>query len=68
MFQTVESCVLTEMDAIDYIVVSTCDACWTIQLFWHIISPPHFALQLPAYQPLSLFDQGYMSDQASGGI
>jgi len=68
MIEPAESHVLTEMDAIDSIVLSTCDACCTIQLLCHMQSPPHVLLQLPAYEPSSLLDQGYMSDQASGGL
>jgi len=30
--------------------------------------PPHFPLQLPAYEPLSLLDQGYRWDQAAEGL
>jgi len=68
MISPVESHVLTEMDAMDSIVLSTCDACCTIQLLCHMLSSPHFSLQLPAYEPSSLLDQGCMSDQASGGL
>jgi len=68
MIAPVESRVPTEMDAMDSIVLSTCDACCTIQLLCHMPSPPHFPLQLPSYEPLSLLDQGYMSDQASGDL
>jgi len=68
MIEPVESRVLTEMDAMDSIVLSTCDACCIIQLLCHMLSPPHFPLQLPAYEPSSLLDQGYMSDQVSGGL
>ena len=56
------------MDAIDFIVLSTCDAYCTIQLLCNMVSPPHFPRQLPALGPKSLLDQGYMSDQASGGL
>jgi hypothetical protein len=68
MIELVESHVLTEKDAMDSIVLSTCDACCTIQLLCHMLSPPRFPLQLPAYEPSSLLDQGYKSDQASGGL
>jgi len=68
MIAPVESRVLTERDAMDSIVLSTCDACCTIQLLCHMLSPQHFPLHLPAYEPSSLLDQGYMSDQASGGL
>jgi len=68
MIETVECSVLTGMDATDSIVLSTCDACGTIQMLYHMLSTPPFPLQLPAYEPSSLLDQGYMSDQASGGL
>ena len=68
MIAPVESGVLIEMDAMDSIVLSTCDACCTIQLLCHMLSPPSAPLQLPAYEPSSLLDQGYKSDQASGGL
>jgi len=68
MIEPVESCVLTEKDAMDSIVLSTCDACCTIQLLCHMHSPPRSPLQLPAYEPSSLLDQGYKPDQASGGL
>jgi len=68
MIELVESHVLTEMDAIDSIVLSTCDACCTIQLLCHILSHLQFPLQLPASEPMSLFNQRYMSDQASEGL
>jgi len=56
------------MDAMDSVVLSTCDAWCTIQLLYHMLSPLRVPLQLPAYEPLSLLDQGYKSDQASGGL
>jgi hypothetical protein len=68
MIKPVESRVLTDKDAKDSIVLSTCDACCTIQLLCHMLSPPRIPLQLPAYEPLSLLDQGYKPDQASGGL
>jgi len=68
MIEPVESRVLIEKDAMDSIVLSTCGACCTIQLLWHMLSPQHFSLQLPVYEPSSLLDQGYKSDQASGGL
>ena len=68
MIELVESRVLTEKDAMDSIVLSTCFACCTIQLLCHMLSPRCFPLQLPAYEPSSLLDQGYKSDQASGGL
>jgi hypothetical protein len=49
----------------DSIVLSTCDACCTIQLLYLMLSPPRFPLQQLAYEPLFLLDQGYKSDQAS---
>ena len=66
MIEAVESRVLTEMDGMDSIVLSTCDAYYTIQLLCHMLSPLHFPLQLPAYEPSSLLNHGYISDQASG--
>jgi len=68
MIEPVKSRVLTETDATDSIVLTTFDACCTIQLLCHILSPLHFPLQLPVYEPSSLLDQGYMADQASGGL
>ena len=68
MINLVESRVLTEIDVMDFIVLSTCDVCCTIQLLCHLLSPLHFPLQLPAYKPCSLLDQGYMSDEASRGL
>jgi len=68
MIEPVESRVLTEMDALDSIVVSTCNACCTIQLLCHMLSPPHCHLQQPDYELSSSLNQGYMSDQASGGL
>ena len=54
-----ESRMRTELDATDSIVLSTLDACYTIQLLCDTLSPQHFPLQLPAYDPLLLLDQGY---------
>jgi len=68
MIEPVESRVLTEKDAMDSIVLSTCDDCCTIQLLCYMLSPPHFPLQQSAYEPSSLLDQGYKSDQVSGGL
>ena len=68
MIKPVESHVLTEKHALDSIVLSTCDACCTIHSLCHILSPPHFPLQLPAYERSSLLNQGSKSDQASGGL
>jgi len=68
MIEPVESSVLTEMDAMDSIILSTCDGCCTIQLLCHMLSPQHFPLQLSAYEPLSLLDRQYMSDKDSGVI
>ena len=42
MIEPVESCVLTKMYAMDSIVLSTCDACCTIQLLCHMLSPRIF--------------------------
>jgi hypothetical protein len=68
MVEPVESCVLTEVDAMDSIVLRACDACCTIQLLCHMLSPPHFPLQRPAYEHLSVLDPWYMSYQAAGGV
>jgi len=68
MIEPVESRVLTAKDAMDYIVLSTCDACGTIQLLCHMLSPLCSPLELPAHEPSSLLDLGYKSDQASGGL
>jgi len=68
MIEPVESRVLTEKDAMDSIVLSTCDSCCTIQLVCHTLSPPHYPLQLLAYEPSFLLYQGYMSDWTSGGL
>jgi len=38
-----ESRVWTEMDAIDSIVLSTLDACCTILLLHHMLTPPAFS-------------------------
>ena len=59
MIELAESRVRTEMDAMDSILLSTFDACCTIQLLCHSLSPPHFPLQLPVYEPLSWLHQGY---------
>ena len=64
MIVPVERCVRTEKDAMNSIVLSTCNACCTIQLLCHLLSPTRFPLQLPAYEPSSLLDKGYKSDQA----
>jgi len=68
MIELVQRCVLTEMDSVDSIVLSTCDACCTIQLLCHMLSSPRFPVQLPASEPSSLLDQRYKSDQVSGGL
>jgi hypothetical protein len=68
MIETVASCVLTEKEAMDSIDLSTCNACCTIQLLCHMLSPPRFPLQLSACEPSSLLHQGYKSDQTSGGL
>jgi len=68
MIEPVESHVLSAKDAMDSIVLSTCDACCTIQLVCHMLSPPRFPLQLPVYEPSSMLDQGYKSDQAPAGL
>jgi len=68
MIEPVESCVLTEMDAVDPIVLSTCEACCTILLPSHMLFPPVFSTPTTCVWALILLDQGYMSDQASGGL
>jgi len=68
MTTPVASRVLTVMGAMDNIVLSTCDACCTIQLLCHMRSASHCRLQLLGCEPSSLLDQGYMSDQSSGGL
>jgi hypothetical protein len=68
MIEPVECCALTEMDAMDSIVLSTSDACCTIQLLCHMLSLLHFPLQLPANKSLSWLDQRYMSDQTGRGL
>jgi len=67
MTEPAESHVRTKMDAMDSIVLSTCNAGCTIQLLCHMLSPLHFPLQLPAYESFSLLDQGYRWDQAAEG-
>jgi hypothetical protein len=64
MFEPVDSHVLTKKDAMHSIVLSTCDACCSIQLFSHILS----RLQVPADELSSFLDQGYKSDRAAGGL
>ena len=39
IIELVESRVWAEMDTMDSIALSTCDACYTIQLFCHTLSP-----------------------------
>jgi len=68
MIEPVQSDVLTEQDAMDSIVLSTCTACRTIRSICQVVSRQRFPLQLPAYESSSLLDQGYKSDQASGGL
>ena len=63
MIELVDSHALTEMNAMDSIVLSTFNSCCTIQLLCHMVSTPHILLQLPAYEPLPLLDHEYMSDQ-----
>jgi len=68
MIVSVEYHVLTEKDAMESIVLSTSDACCTIQLLCSMLPHPRFPLQLPDYEPSSLLDQGYKLEQASGGL
>jgi len=53
-----ESHVWSEMDALNSIVLSTLDACSTIQFLCHMISLPHYSLRLPAYEHLSSWIRG----------
>jgi hypothetical protein len=57
--------VRTEMDAMDAIVLSTFDACCTIQSLCHTLSPRQYPLQLPTHEPLALLDQQYRWDHAA---
>ena len=59
MTEPAESRVRTEMDAMDPIVLSTFEACCTIQSLCQTLSPPHFPLHLPTNDSLSWLDQGY---------
>jgi len=67
MIQPFESHMQTEMDGTDSIALSTGDACYTIQLLSHMLSPPYFPLQIPCYELLSLLEQQLISDYTSGG-
>jgi hypothetical protein len=67
MIEPIESRVLTGKDALDTIVLSSCDACCTIQFLFPMLSLPHYPLQLPANEPSSLLNQGCKSEQTSGG-
>jgi len=64
----VQRLMLTKLNAMDSIVLSTCNACCTILFLCKMVSPPDSPLQPLAYEPSSLFDQAYMSDQVSGGL
>jgi len=66
MIEPIQSRMLIERDILDSSHLSTCNDRWKIQVVCHMLSPPHFALQLSTYQPSSLLNQGYMLDQASG--
>jgi hypothetical protein len=68
MIEPIESNVLTEKDAMDSIVLSTRDTCFTIQLLCHIVSLPYRPLQLSAYLTSSLIDPGYMTEEDVGGL
>jgi hypothetical protein len=68
MIEPVASHVLTENNGMDCNVLSTCDACCTIQLRCHMLSPLQYPLQLPAYEPSSVLDQRYKADHGSWGL
>jgi len=65
MIEPVEGHVQTDMDAMDSIVLRTCDACCTIQLVCDMLSLPRFPLQLPATELSTTLAQGFMSHKAS---
>jgi len=65
MNEPVECCLLTDMYAMDCLVLCSCNTYCTIRLCCNILSPMHFLLQLCAYEPFTLLDQRYMSEQAS---
>jgi hypothetical protein len=56
------------MDVMDSIVLSTCDAGYSIQLLCNTLSAHHFLLQLLAFELMSWLDQGYRFHQAALGI
>jgi len=66
--EPVQSGVWTEMEVMGSIVLNPCDACCIIQLVCHMLSPLHFEHQLSSYVSSSVFDQGYLPDQAPGGV
>lgn len=47
----VESVVQIEMNTMEFVALSTCHACCTIQWLCNMLSPTHFPLQLPPYEP-----------------
>ena len=68
MIESDESRVLTKMDSMDSIILSTCNACCIIQLLCHMLATSHFPLQLPTHESLTVMDQGYMSDEVYRGL
>jgi len=66
MIVLVETGLLATMNAMDFIVLSTCNACSSIQLLCHMLSLPHIPLQIPPYESASMLNQGHMLDQAAG--
>jgi hypothetical protein len=62
----VECRVLTTINSMDFILLSTYDSCCTIQLLCNMLFPSYFPLQLPGNEPFFSLDQWYMSDQVSG--
>ena len=67
MIAPVQSHEQTEMDAMDTIVLSTCDAWRTIQLLCRELFTLHVAFQLPPYESVSMLDQRCTSEHAFQG-
>jgi len=65
MGKSVDCCVLTEIDIMDSILLSTCDACGRIHMHCHLVSLLHVPLKWSPYESSFLLDPGYISDQAS---
>jgi len=68
IIEPVESHIWTRLDAMDSIALSTCNACCTIQLLCHSHSLQYCPLQRLRYELECSFNQGYMSDETSGGL